>query len=961
MANAVNMKYKGYQICHLNIRSLLRHKDELALTLSNNDIICVSETWLTDKIPDSLLEIPSFNFIRQDRNNPGKKKKGGGILVYYKDFLSPFVTPLPELNTNDSNFEQLWLRLDKPGWKRLYVATGYRPPSGKIDAFINILKQSINGALNQHHNCPDLIILGDFNVDYSKTRHPDRRTLKNLFDDLGLKQIINTPTRITNKCKSVIDLIITNILGDTIAGSGVFDVIISDHLPVYINIKKSRKRHQHIPIYTRLYRLYSYENFSNTLLDNQQWCMFWNNANSIDECWYQMQEIVLDSLNKICPLKKIVRRIDQYPWVDKELLTAISLKNRLYKMAARKNGDNNYWKDYKNQRSIVRRLLISKRRNYIMHTLNNNRDDPKRFWKEVSQNLHFGKTRSDVSPIQLKNESGDLLSGLDASNILNQYYATVGERLALKFAPPNATNINRIPNQHYPMYEPMVFRFVDIREMTSLVKSLKNNNPLGIPHLKTTILKDALKILVLELTFLINKCLDNAYVPLTWKKGIITPIPKVSCCTSPSDYRPISVLPAVSKILERAVYNQLVYYLEVNGLLDSRQHGFRRGRSTLSAIYEVVQHLYDNMDQGNITYCAFIDYSKAFDTLDHAILLRKLHFLGISAHVVSWCRSYLESRQQSVKNQTDVSRELTIKYGVPQGSILGPLFFIIYVNDLLQEFGQLDPKITLYADDTVIYVSSKSPRDACKRLENGLTKLSRWCNTNKLSINVKKTKLLVVDLQSVCTGYAKPKLNGQELDQVNSYNYLGVSIDDKLDFGKFLREKYGKVHSRVYQLGKMRKYINSSISCIIYKQMIVPLSDYSDFMIRSGPQNEISRLVKLHERAIRIIDNKQHPGLSEENLAEIHRIPPIKIRQDEHLLSMMYRLSKKDELLEHERPNIHLRGRNKIKFKKYKRTYEKYLKSPLARGISLWDRLPENVQKSTTKFKFKKCIQDILY
>ena len=250
---------------------------------------------------------------------------------------------------------------------------------------------------------------------------------------------------------------------------------------------------------------------------------------------------------------------------------------------------------------------------------------------------------------------------------------------------------------------------------------------------------------------------------------------------------------------------------------------------------------------------------------------------------------------------------------------------------------------------------------ACNALESGLTKLSEWCARNKLSINIKKTKLLVVDPLKIAESYPRPKLNGQYLERVNSYNYLGVSIDENLLFDKFLREKYGNLHSRVHQLGLIRKYIRPNTASLIYKQMILSLSDYADVMIKSGPLNDINRLGRLHERAIKIIDNKQHPKATVAELLGYYKIKPIDLRQDEHMCSLMYRLSKNNELLEYHRPRVHLRNRGKIKFKTYKRTYEKYLKSPLSRGVSLWDRLPEGVQKSTTKFKFKKCVQNILY
>ena len=213
---------------------------------------------------------------------------------------------------------------------------------------------------------------------------------------------------------------------------------------------------------------------------------------------------------------------------------------------------------------------------------------------------------------------------------------------------------------------------------------------------------------------------------------------------------------------------------------------------------------------------------------------------GISTHVISWCREYLVDRKQSIKNGMDISNELRVEYSVPPGSILGPLFFIIYVNYLVKNFDELDPKITLYADDIVIYVSSNLALDTCTRLGNGLAKPSKWCGEN--SINVKKTKLLIVDQQNDVRNYPKPKLNGHYLDLVHSYNYLGVSIDDKMVFDNLLSEKYGKVHSQVYQLSRMRKYIDENTVCLIYKQMIVPLSDYADIIVKSGPMGEVSRL-----------------------------------------------------------------------------------------------------------------------
>ena len=290
---------------------------------------------------------------------------------------------------------------------------------------------------------------------------------------------------------------------------------------------------------------------------------------------------------------------------------------------------------------------------------------------------------------------------------------------------------------------------------------------------------------------------------------------------------------------------------------------------------------------------------------------------------------------------------------VPQGSILGPLFFIIYVNDLLDRFVGLDVGITLYADDTVLYSSDKCSKSASLKLEDGLKELSYWCNENRLTINVKKTKHMILCPFNAVKRNDCVLLNDMKLDLVHSYNYLGVIIDDSLTFANFLKEKGNKMNVRIYQLGRMRKYITSNIASLIYKQTILPISEYADLMIDSGPSGGVDRLQKLQDRSIKIIDNRRHPTLDVDVLANLYRITPLKLRRAEHLGLIMHRLSRDDRYIERSRPNINLRSNNKIKFVHYKRQYEKYLKSPLSRGIAQWDRIPESVQKATTKVKFK--------
>ena len=259
---------------------------------------------------------------------------------------------------------------------------------------------------------------------------------------------------------------------------------------------------------------------------------------------------------------------------------------------------------------------------------------------------------------------------------------------------------------------------------------------------------------------------------------------------------------------------------------------------------------------------------------------------------------------------------------MPQGSILGLLFFIIYVNDLVRLFPEDGVKITLYTDDTVLYVSHRDPPTAALLLEEGLHSLSGWCVENKLTINVKKIKHMILTPMNYAGGSIRVSLNGEPLDIVHSYNYLGVKIDNNLTLDSLLKEKGNKVNIRIFQLCKLPKYITKYVANLIYKQTILPVVEYANQLVESGPADKIERLQTLQDKAVHSIDNREYPGMDKAILSNLYRMSPLKERRAEHLSAIMYRLSKDESLLEISRPEIHLRNRNKIKFKTYNRVHE---------------------------------------
>ena len=317
--------------------------------------------------------------------------------------------------------------------------------------------------------------------------------------------------------------------------------------------------------------------------------------------------------------------------------------------------------------------------------------------------------------------------------------------------------------------------------------------------------------------------------------------------------------------MKRAIHYQLMRYFEENSYLHARQHGFRKSYSTQTAIHRVLRHVYDAFDQGLSTSCSFVDYKKAFETLDHNILIRKLKIYGFSEHSLAWMKSYLENRKHTVTCNNATSRETTVSYGVPQGSILGPSLFIIYVNDLLYTLLEYpNVNIEMYADDTVLYTSDRSPDQACQSNEVIMNRLFNWCNVNKLTINFKKTKHMMIYRNNQYTKEDDPpiiKVNSEPIDNVQTYHYLGIDLDNGLSYDKILNSMFNKANRKLYMLKRIRPYITNHIANLVYKTHVLPMMDYADFLVDSGRMEKIDRLENLQKRGVKLIDNKLHRGL----------------------------------------------------------------------------------------------------
>ena len=337
----------------------------------------------------------------------------------------------------------------------------------------------------------------------------------------------------------------------------------------------------------------------------------------------------------------------------------------------------------------------------------------------------------------VRNDDGHIVCDLEAAEFMNDYYANIGAKLAEMVIRPTWKAHAGFPKYHCTRFS---FRIITEKECLTLIKQIDISKSSAFSDINTKYLKDAFLILPFEITYLLNQALRYSEFPDSWGCSIVTPIPKDGDFLDPGNWRPISQMPLTGRLLEKAVHTQLVYYMKSIGLLHKNQHGFRAGKSTGSAIFQYIKDLFTGLDNDSVTGAIYIDYKKAFDTVSHDILLRKLELYGFGNNALLWFRRYLSSRSQRTIINTALSSSKQVGYGVPQGSTLGPTLFIIFVNDLFYLPGINEQNTIMYADDTVLYASDPEPKLMLNRLQNSFNIITSWCDMNLLTINESKTK-----------------------------------------------------------------------------------------------------------------------------------------------------------------------------------------------------------------------------
>jgi hypothetical protein len=572
--------------------------------------------------------------------------------------------------------------------------------------------------------------MGDYNLNLLNT---DTHLPTSEFTDLNFSQslfpTINKPTRITNTSATLIDNIFTSTSFMTESHSGILLWDISDHFPVFfiknkeIILKDDKYR------MTRSHNTRNKEKFRKSIIDND-WTNILSNENA-QEAYSLFHDSITKVYNQCFPLKqKKIGYINKLPWLTEGLKLSIKRKHKLH-TSFLKNPTPENNKAYKKFKNKLTHILRIAERNHIQNELKACKSDMRKSWKIIKEVINKNRKKSTTLP-KLKINGKLCEDPKICANSFNHFFTNIGSTLDKKIAPSNINPLQFIP-KNYTVN--LFLSPATEQEIIEIINSLKNC-AVGWDCFPASIFKENKDCFSNILKHIVNLSLEQGIFPKELKIANIIPIFKSGETDSVGNYRPVSLLSTVSKVFERAFYSRLSSFIKQQKILYELQFGFREGHSTHMAIIQLLENIITSLDKGEYSAAIFLDFSKAFDTVNHAILLDKLNHYGIRGISNLWVKSYLQNRTQYCTLGGEKSNTTTITCGVPQGSILGPLLFLIYINNLGSIFANF--KTILFADDSNLIVNGKTLTDIEHKINSDLPSLTSWLRTNRLSLNLKK-------------------------------------------------------------------------------------------------------------------------------------------------------------------------------------------------------------------------------
>jgi hypothetical protein len=963
---------KGLHLAFLNINHLRPKIDDVKLNLLNNkpNILGLAETFLDTRHDNRQFQQEGYCIERRDREG----KTGGGILCYVNENL-PYKR---RTDLEHADLELVWLEVIYSSTKNVLIGIMYRPPNMKIEWF-----DSLYNNLEQIHlENKEVIIMGDVNIDLlplspkmNKTsscvtscdgpsEDPSPSTdmskvnhIMHILESFNLTQIIPIPTRVTGHSKTLIDHVyVSNV--QNIIHVNVPACAMSDHFPLCITRKqfKLKSNDSHKTITYRCMKKFNESLFMSDMF-NAEWNSV-SSAGSPDEALTHWISIFNRILEKHMPVvTKRVKRHRQPSWWNPLISEAITMRDFYKRIRATF--------EYKQWRNKVSNLIKSAKKNFYVHLIEENKNNPKIVWKHMKE---LCPDTTDSFPNVLRINDNNITDTGQIINALNTHYTNV--------ANTHVPNKKDILEQNYKMKirdfvssnisESTMFTIPPVSPEFVLknIKAMQPNKATGLDGLNVQVLKLAAPAIIGSLTEICNNSIKSRIFPSQWKQARIMPIYKGGQKDLCSNYRPISILPILSKILEKHIFTHLYKFLQEHNLLQRSQYGFRKDHSCQTALIDLTEKIYQAIKDGKLFGAVQLDLTKAFDLVNHKLLLQKLQLYQCDSGALQWFESYLSGRTQCVKVKQHVSSSQTVTSGVPQGSVLGPLLFLLYINDV--SLFLCNTKELLFADDATLTTFGESNKIIEENLTIDTRNVYKWCLANDMVLSIPKSlAMLILTPQKMSRIKTEDmslsvEVDGNTLPCVEHSKILGVNFDRHMSWKEQIKHIHNKIVKYLYLLNQIKMYLPLEARKLFFNSYMLPHFDYCCIIWGNCSKELIDDLYKLQKRAARIILDRDISTRSHELFNELKWMKLVD-RIDYHKAVQMYKCVNNicpqnlQELFELN-ANIHQHN-TRAAANNNLHVQQCHPKSFSYQGVRIWNRLPNTVRNAHNINTFKRRYQ----
>ena len=823
-------------LAHLNINSIRNKFTCLKELVSDNiDVLVIQETKLDETFPERAFMIPGYKKpFRKDRNS-----HGGGIMVFIRDDIPS--REVPQIQ-GFSDLEGMFVEINLRKSKWLLFAT-YKPPSFSKNNYFSLVNKALDAYGSKFEN---IILMGDLNTTN------DDENLVEFLEDRELSNLVHFPTCFMSETNpSTIDLIITNKPKSFQNTIGVSTGISDFHKMVLTSMKTTFPKAVPKEIVYRDTKNFDKKAFKRDLKENLK------KADSTNYALFE--EIFENVLDKHAPKKKKIQRANHKPYVTKAMRKAIMKRSELAtKYRTRPTEENK--KAFKKQRNFCNRLYKKERQKYYENLDLRKINDNKKFWNTVKPLMSNKGPNSQK--ISLKEGDKLVTDDIEIANVLNKHFVSSVRCLAEKGGcSAHVLDINDEKDTldniftRFKLHPSIIAikekSFKEIFDFTLLTTDEVLSEINKLDHTKSTtgisisLLKDNSDICAPILTNIFNSCINNGVFPDQLKLADITPIFKSVDSMAKKNYRPVSILNSVSKLFEKLIQKQLNPFFDDK--LSEYLCGYRKGNSTQYALLNLIESWKKYRDNHGYSAAVLMDLSKAFDTINHDLLLAKLHAYGVSKNALKLMMSYLRNRYQRTKVNGEYSSWEELLTGVPQGSVLGPLLFNIYLNDLL--YAVENAEICNFADDTTPHSSGYDLKEVMIDVEHDCSLLVEWFRDNYLTLNADKCHLLV-------SGYKCEAMYASVGDALlweeNSVKLLGLIIDSELTFNNYVQMICKKASQKLTAIVRLANIISEKKRKVLLKTFFESQFSYCPLLWMFCSRKLNNKINRLHERALRI-------------------------------------------------------------------------------------------------------------